>query len=213
MPQRGLTSDSEAEARVWKKLWAIVVPGKMKITLWRFAHDCLPSGQQLQRRNIPAPTECIFCGRFEEAAHTMLFCQYTREVWTELKHMFSIKLGRRSFINPRVWIFEFLSRSAARDLTLLAVAFWFLWETRNGVRDGDNMKHPRALAEQIKAYTDMIELHLRKPASSNMCESSISEDKWTPPPADKVLVNVDAALFSSTKRMGVGVVIRNHIGE
>jgi hypothetical protein len=127
--------------------------------------------------------------------------------------MFSIKLGRRSFINPRVWIFEFLSRSAARDLTLLAVAFWFLWETRNGVRNGDNMKHPRALAEQIKAYTDMIELHLRKPASSNRCESSISEDKWTPPPADKVLVNVDAALFSSTKRMGVGVVIRNHIGE
>jgi phosphotransferase system IIA component len=28
-----------------------------------------------------------------------------------------------------------------------------------------------------------------------------------------VWVNVDAALFSSSKRMGVGVVIRNHNGE
>jgi ribonuclease HI len=75
------------------------------------------------------------------------------------------------------------------------------------------MRHPKTLAQQIKAYTDMIELHLRKPASSHRCESSTSVDKWTPPPADTVWVNVDAALFSSTKRMGVGVVIRNHIGE
>jgi hypothetical protein len=75
------------------------------------------------------------------------------------------------------------------------------------------LKHPKSLAEQIKAYTDMIEVHLRKPASSNRCDSNIFEDKWTPPPEDKVWMNVDAALFKSSKRMGVGIVIRNHNGE
>jgi ribonuclease HI len=69
------------------------------------------------------------------------------------------------------------------------------------------------LAEQIKVYVDMIELHLRKTASTNSCESSISEAKWTPPPVGTVWLNVDAALFKSSNRMGVGVVIRSHSGE
>jgi ribonuclease HI len=203
----------QEETKLWKKLWAIVAPGKMKITLWRFSHDCLPSGQQLVHRNIPAAPTCIVCGRFEEAAHTLLFCQYAKEVWAVLKAEFAIKLGRKKIINPKAWIFEFLSRSEARDCTVLAVAFWFLWENRNGVRNGKLMKHPNALAEQIKTYVHMIEVHLRKPSSTIRCDSSFSMFKWTPPPVGSVLINVDAALFKSSNRMGVGVVIRSHNGE
>jgi ribonuclease HI len=37
--------------------------------------------------------------------------------------------------------------------------------------------------------------------------------KWTPPPVGSVLINVDATLFKSSNRMGVGIVIRSHNGE
>jgi hypothetical protein len=40
----GASSITENDAQLWKKLWAIRAPGKMKINLWRFAHDCLPTG-------------------------------------------------------------------------------------------------------------------------------------------------------------------------
>jgi hypothetical protein len=60
---RGLTSDATAESVMWKKLWNIKAPGKMKVTLWRMAHDCLPTGHQLQRRHIPASVSCVFCNR------------------------------------------------------------------------------------------------------------------------------------------------------
>jgi hypothetical protein len=30
-------------SRIWNKLWASKAPGEMKITLWWFAHDCLPA--------------------------------------------------------------------------------------------------------------------------------------------------------------------------
>jgi hypothetical protein len=82
LPSKGLTSDMETEAKCWKKLWVIVCPGKMKVTLWRFAHDCLPSGQQLARRNIPASSACVYYERFEEATHCMLFCPFADAVWT-----------------------------------------------------------------------------------------------------------------------------------
>jgi ribonuclease HI len=74
------------------------------------------------------------------------------------------------------------------------------------------MKHPRSLAEQIKAYIHMIMLHLFKQPAVQSRETS-SSPRWSPSPEGMVFINVDAALFSSSKRMGVGVVIRDHIGN
>jgi hypothetical protein len=67
--------------KLWKKLWACKAPGKMKITAWRFAHDCLPCGHQLQKCHIPASPLCIYCGQDEIVEHALLFCHYANEVW------------------------------------------------------------------------------------------------------------------------------------
>jgi hypothetical protein len=186
MPKQGLSSTAEDDSRLWKKLWAIKAPGKMKITLWRFIHDCLPSGHQLKHICIPASDACVYCGREEHAIHTMMFCQFARDVWNELKASFPIELQRKNFINPKAWTFDFISRSNHRGNTLLAVAFWHIWNARNGVRNGDHMKSPRELAEQIKGYVDMIELHLYKPLSNHSHDSKSSIAKWSPPPEGKV---------------------------
>jgi hypothetical protein len=62
----GMSSASVNEEKQWKTIWKINAPGKMKIHLWRFAHDCLPSGVQLRRRQIPISDSCGFCGREED---------------------------------------------------------------------------------------------------------------------------------------------------
>lgn len=49
-----MNSCSELEGSLRKKLWAIKAMGKMKINLWRLAHNCLPSGQQLQQQWLKA---------------------------------------------------------------------------------------------------------------------------------------------------------------
>jgi hypothetical protein len=49
LTNRGLQSDTSTEEKLWKKLWKIKAPGKMKITLWRLAQECLPSGFQLRQ--------------------------------------------------------------------------------------------------------------------------------------------------------------------
>jgi hypothetical protein len=57
---QGSSSVNSDNSKTWKRLWATKAPGKMKITLWRFAHDCLPCGHQLQKRHIPASPNCIY---------------------------------------------------------------------------------------------------------------------------------------------------------
>jgi hypothetical protein len=68
------------------------------------------------------------------------------------------------------------------------------------------------IAEQSKAYVDMIEQHLFSPSPSNRRETISTSSRWSPPPEGTVLINVDAAMFIPSRRMGIGVTIRDHTG-
>jgi hypothetical protein len=65
------------------------------------------------------------------------------------------------------------------------------------------------VAEKIKAYAETIVQHLSKAGMATRCDFSSSVLKWSPPPAGLALINVGAALFSSSSSMGMGVVIRD----
>jgi hypothetical protein len=60
---KGTCSDQNSMKKAWKKLWAIQCPNKMKVILWRIAHDCLPTGKQLQVRSIQTRYDCHLCNR------------------------------------------------------------------------------------------------------------------------------------------------------
>jgi hypothetical protein len=120
---RGMHSGSMNEEKDWKALWRINAPGKMKIHLWRFAHDCLLSGEQMQRRSIPTSDLCIFCGWSEDIAHSLLTCHFAREVWRLIKQAFNFKLGRGEFMSTKTWLFSFLSQATEVEAIVLAVVF------------------------------------------------------------------------------------------
>jgi ribonuclease HI len=209
----GTSSATAADTVLWRCLWAIRAPGKMKVNLWRLAHDCLPTGQQMCRRHIPTSASCAVCTMEESVDHVFLRCQYAREVWREVKKTCGMQLRRKHFTNIKSWLFDFLGRSTDRERMFLTVSIWHLWTTRNDVRNGKPLRAPHSVAQQIQAYAEMIELHLFKPQSSTRRDTTISGFRWSPPPEGTVYINCDAALFSSSHRMGLGVVIRNHIGQ
>jgi len=69
-----------------------------------------------------------------------------------------------------------------------------------------------SIAEQITAYVDMIEQHLFAPNPSTRRDTIPSSSRWSPPHEGTMLINVDAAIFTLSRRMGIGVVIRDHTG-
>jgi hypothetical protein len=58
----------------------------------------------------------------------------------------------------------------------------------------------------------MILKNLYKSVPAYRCESSSPKAKWAPPPEGTVLVNVDSAIFATSRRMGAGIVARDHDG-
>ena len=67
--------------------------------------------------------------------------------------------------------------------------------------------HPRAIAEKALAYIQMIDVHLYQTEPLHRREAISPSPRWSPPPEDTVSINVDAAIFSSTREMGTGIVI------
>jgi ribonuclease HI len=181
----------------------------MKIVLWRWAHNCLPTGQHLKKRNIPAYDLCFHCGREETTEHT---CQYVAEIWRELKKRCGLKRLLKPFVSPRQWIFYVLAGCTDREATIFVISLWHIWEARNAIRNGEREVHPHRLVEKILAYVDMVVLHMYDPVIPNSCDS-VKPKYWSPPPEGWVMVNVDATIFQKANRMGLGIVVRDHRGE
>jgi hypothetical protein len=70
------------------------------------------------------------------------------EIWKELKKENGIKLNQGWVGSPRSWLFDFLLSCTKREATILAIAFWHIWEARNTVRNGEAEIHPRCWVEK-----------------------------------------------------------------
>lgn len=118
----GMSSSSDISEKGWK-IWSIQCPNKMKIVIWRLAHDCLPSGTQLRKRTIPSDYSCYFCSRDESMDHTFLLCQFAKEIWEEIKSTSGMSLNLQGFCNIKQWVLEWLCTAKPENSTVFAVPF------------------------------------------------------------------------------------------
>ncbi|KAM0923086.1 hypothetical protein ACQ4PT_005761 [Festuca glaucescens] len=85
--QRGASTSSVGETmkNEWQKIWKMDVPGKVKIFLWRFAHNSLRTRKNIQRKCVDLDTGCPVCNRLDEdGCRIFLRCKFVKQVWRNL---------------------------------------------------------------------------------------------------------------------------------
>ena len=71
--------DSDFE---WYIIWKLNVPNKVKMFMWRFAHNSLPVQRNLARRGVVIDTRCPVCARLDEdCGHLFFKCKYAKLCW------------------------------------------------------------------------------------------------------------------------------------
>ena len=66
----------------WKAIWAINLPKKIQHFMWRLCRNVLPTRENLVKRSIGAPSECVICENSGESIlHIFRECVYARKVW------------------------------------------------------------------------------------------------------------------------------------
>ncbi|KAK9996066.1 hypothetical protein SO802_020752 [Lithocarpus litseifolius] len=136
----------------------------------------------------------------------------------EADSILAIPLGPPFPRDSRVWAYTasgrfsvecFQLKLEAESLALVAVIAWCLWSSQIQVRLGGERQS--AWLTFQRAQTDLEEFQLANHLPTQ--PRFVSELLWSPPKPPWFKINVDGAVFSSLKTVGVGIVVRDQRGN
>uniref|UniRef100_A0A7N2N060 Reverse transcriptase zinc-binding domain-containing protein n=1 Tax=Quercus lobata TaxID=97700 RepID=A0A7N2N060_QUELO len=75
-------SSMDGVSKVWKGMWKIKTPNKIRHFLWRAARDSLPTKQNLCQRHVLVDASCPLCDEHTESLmHCLWLCDHAKAVW------------------------------------------------------------------------------------------------------------------------------------
>ena len=73
---------AKAQRRLWKGVWKLKVPGKIKHFLWKAYTNSLPTKVNLMKRTIIQENVCLLCSdHLEDVKHALWGCSKIHQVW------------------------------------------------------------------------------------------------------------------------------------
>lgn len=202
---------NEREGQVWKKLWQMKLPPKIKDFIWRAVWGCISTRVQLISRRVEIPAMCPVCNTEDESiVHCLLNCSNAQECWRIAGLGFGIVSEGFS-----EWFFDFWARQNERGRGRALTLCWEIWHARNRVL----WEGKKTTASQIVSNSIFMFEQWRKAQGRVLFPSQISwqmtegSEHWTKPEINSFKVNIDAAIFEGEGRYGFGGVVRDHRGN
>uniref|UniRef100_M1E0C2 RNase H family protein n=1 Tax=Solanum tuberosum TaxID=4113 RepID=M1E0C2_SOLTU len=222
--------EKKEKTKINKYTWHPKIPFKCSFLLWRAIRGKLPTNEKLLSFGIePSDCHCCHSPGIDTIEHTFNSGDFAKNVW----RYFAISLGiRTDFLPLRNMIMRWWSaphNNEAHKLILHSTPIficWNLWKNRCAVKYGGKqsniarVKHLVILDNFKLLHTvfPYISWPLRWNKLCNVIENCSQDTKvtavqWTKPPYRWVKLNTDGSALSNPGSIGVGGVIRNHLGE
>lgn len=202
---------------LWKQLWKLNIPPKIKHFWWRVLHNALPVADNLARRKLKILLDCIFCGDAKESILHLLFqCRFAKEVW-ELSPL-RIQPGQLEGKTSLSDIMQHLLM--LKDQTMLQEHLfpfigWRLWKARNELFF-NNKK--RAIPDIIQ-YA-LMDFNLWKDSQSDPNVLSLHKAKPKVATLQEIMQHTssliccaDASWTNSSSKAGIGWILLTSQGS
>ncbi|XP_050278363.1 uncharacterized protein LOC126719908 [Quercus robur] len=183
---------SDRNSELWKLIWGLDVPNKVKNFVWRSGKDAIPVKANLRRRKILNEGTCDHCGQEAESVlHAIWECSKLNPIWDAIPK-FSFRQVH-SFADIKELIL-YVS-NVSNKVELMVVIMWNIWFRRNQLRVS-NKDHP---ISQVIPTSHQALLDYQR--SSNMQRTQRvnpppNRVAWTLPPDGCVKINFDGATFN-----------------
>ena len=121
------SSSSENSHQVWKSIWKIRTPNKIRHFIWCVARDSMPIKRNLKARHLPVEETCELCGDSQESfMHSIWLCEHAQSVWkSELCFVQYYRKGFRMFF---VLLEEVLRKGSRFHVAWFSAIVWSLWQ-------------------------------------------------------------------------------------
>ena len=140
---------------VWKELWHLHLPGKIKHFGWKVLKGVLPCYGVLAGRHIPLILQCPICKvGLEDIQHCLFTCDRATQVWSLLGLTEEIDRAvvqdRSGSITLDILIRLHMTTHDIPTAELILVAMWFIWWQRRQVVKGETVPTPEQSAISIQ---------------------------------------------------------------
>jgi hypothetical protein len=209
------SSSTDAVSSLWKNIWSLKLPSKVKIFTWRLCHNSLPTRMNIKRKRVELDTVCPMCNRADEdGGHLFLKCKKVKPLWRCLL-LEDIRLLLQSAPNPMVMM-DMLCALPKDKQTLTIILMWDWWSTRNKLNAEDQERSLEEVCHIIQKH--VLEFYHVSAESNGMNSStsptsSVEHVAWSRPPTNCVKINFDASFLENSKIGAWGFVARADTGD
>ncbi|XVE70735.1 hypothetical protein DITRI_Ditri10aG0094800 [Diplodiscus trichospermus] len=199
----------------WCRIWDLKVPPKVKVFLWRAGRNVLPNRVNLQAKVVPVPLSCVVCnGEIENSWHTFVNRPFARQCWrlSRLSHIVNTAADNSDgFVD---WLFKVLHAVKDRELCSFAMTLWGIWRERNERLWNNKMRLPdQVVFSANEALYDWIQANVTIEADRNRLINNRVCNRWHEPPVSYLKCNCDAATFYENGEVGMGMILRDELGN
>ena len=201
------TSSGTNGNSLWKKLWGLCIPPKVRLFVWRLLRGILPSKGNLRKKVLLADVDCVFChSHVANDLHLFKHCDVLESFWWA-----SMGLKPKAHMGQNIldWFLEISFSSRGNQLDLFCMALWVIWNTRNDIVWNEGSFNPMLMAfwttNKLEEYKRLQPPCIKKPKRLS--------SKWENPPSGRLKINVDGSFRVGEEQGGIGVVVRDEKGQ
>ncbi|KAI8024045.1 hypothetical protein LOK49_LG03G01676 [Camellia lanceoleosa] len=208
------SSSFQVPKNVWKFLWALPIPPKLRHFWWRACNNLLASKVNLYRRRCATEALCPICHKESESVeHLLCGCAWTRAVW--FGNSLSIPLVEGSIASIQQWTCEVYKAIADKHdrvdyVCKMIWLAWHIWKSRNNYVFNHLPIDPVATE---KSFCESARHSIQSPLPSSL--SSPAQDAprtWSPSLPGRFKVNCDVAIKPGSLSAYMAVLIRDSEG-
>ena len=140
-------SDGSGMKQLWKSIWNLKLPNKIRSFAWRACREALATKSNLKKRQITKDDICTQCRmEAETSLHLFWFCDMAKDMWSNNKTVLPFSIDHRwSFIDVMWQLVKHSSLSSGLMERILSL-YWEIWKERNSIRNGGGKCEGKILA-------------------------------------------------------------------
>jgi hypothetical protein len=203
---------SSAVNPIWKLLWQMKIPSKVKKIIWRALHGIVPLKCILANRHIGMSAGCPVCNLGpEDLRHLFFQCPVAKNLWESI--------GISGLINDSILedragsaVLEHLLKREDNHLVgmpntgmkeTIAVACWYLWWLRRWITNNEST--PSIYNCKMSIFSIVANA-----AKATVAGGMNQTVKWTKPHVRYIKLNVDASFYVDLKKGATAAMLRDY---
>lgn len=169
---------------LWKSIWKLHLPPKIRIFLWSICQNALPTRDNLFQRHISPDPVCALCATHmpETLEHLFLLCPWTLKVWSHPQigiHIIPTEIRRID-----AWIEDRLTQHRnSPGLDIVGALLWQIWKARNRFIFSHKWPDPTFVVEKGLLQVCLAQ-HTTSALTGSLQKAAGPDSLWTAPDPD-----------------------------